>query len=102
VLPAAGEVRYLKANPGADARNAAARLKAGAGAGSTEGVPPAQSEPGETAQEPTQTAAPQATTTPQPSVTPQTTTPQTPTPAPVTTPQAPVAAVPPATTQTGQ
>ena len=31
VLPAAGEVRYLRANPGADGRNALARLKAGSG-----------------------------------------------------------------------
>ncbi len=102
VLPAAGEVRYLKANPGADARNALARLKAGGGAAATdEGVPPAQAEPGEAAQEQTATATPPATTTPQ------TTTPQAATPAPTATPQtatpqAPVAAVPQPTTQTGQ
>jgi cell division protein FtsL len=103
VLPAAGEVRYLKANPGADARNALARLKAGGGAAATEeGVPPAQTEPGEAAQEQTATATPPATPTTQ-----QTTTPQPATPAPTATPQtatpqAPVAAVPQPTTQTGQ
>ena len=48
VLPAAGEVRYLKANPGADGRNALARLKAGSGTATADPVPPAQAEPGET------------------------------------------------------
>jgi hypothetical protein len=95
VLPAAGEVRYLKANPGADAKNALARLKAGGGVAATEeGVPPAQAEPGETAQEQTATATP--TATPPVTTAPQTTTPQT------VSPQAPVAAVPQPTTQTGQ
>ena len=52
VLPAAGEVRYLKANPGADGANALARLKSGGATATADPVPPAQAEPGETAQEP--------------------------------------------------
>lgn len=105
VLPAAGEVRYLKANPGADPKNALARLKAGGGATVAEPVPPAQAEPGETAEEQAATGTtPPAATTP-PAVTPQTT------PAPVaqqqpqaTTPPTPVATPPqaPTTPQTGQ
>jgi cell division protein FtsL len=106
VLPAAGEVRYLKADPGADPRNALARLKAGGGAAATDEIPPAQAEPGETAQEQTGTATPQATTPPV-TTTPQAPTPQTTAPQPTTTPQtaapqAPVAVVPQATPQTGQ
>jgi cell division protein FtsL len=99
VLPAAGEVRYLKADPDADARNALARLKAGGGTpAADEGVPPAQAEPGETAQEQTaaptaapQPATPPAAAPPQPTATPQQAAPQT-----------PVAAAPQATPQTGQ
>ena len=93
VLPAAGEVRYLEANPAADARNALARLKAGGGLTAAEPVPPAQTEPGDDTAEqqeagvttPTPVAEqPQATTPPA------TVTPQAPvsTPAPVTAPQA--------------
>jgi cell division protein FtsL len=99
VLPAAGEVRYLKANPGADAKNAVRRLKAGAGSTATEGVPPAQSEPGD----PT-TNGPQAETTTPPAATttPQAVTPQTPvsTTTPVTPQQQ--APVTPTTPQAGQ
>lgn len=105
VLPAAGEVRYLKANPGADAKNALARLKAGAPATGVEtAVPPAQTEPGATADAqagatvpeqvaPTPVSEQPSATTPAPT-TPQTTTPQagatTPsqTPAAATIPQA--------------
>ena len=101
VLPAAGEVRYLQANPGADAKNALARLKAGGGAAATEDVPPAQTEPGEAAQEQTAAATPPATTTPQ-ATEPQTATPEPATTPQTVTPQAPVAAVPQPTTQTGQ
>ena len=100
VLPAAGEVRYLRADPDSDARKALARLKAGGPAAADEGVPPAQAEPGETAQEQTGTVAPQVTpqaTAPPAAATPQPT--ETPQPA---TPQAPVAVAPQATPQTGQ
>ncbi len=101
MLPAAGEVRYLKADPGADTKNALARLRAGGGSAITDPVPPAQAEPGEPAQEQAATTAPTATA-PQ-SATPQaTTTPQTPAPQATTSPQAPVAVAPQATPQTGQ
>jgi cell division protein FtsL len=99
VLPAAGEVRYLKANPGADGKNALARLKAGTGAAGAEAaVPPAQAEPGETAAE-GQAGAPAAEAPAPVAQQPQTTAPQTTTPqAPASTqPQVPAAAtVPPA------
>ena len=102
VLPAAGEVRYLKSNPGADGRNALARLKAGSGTAVADPVPPAQLEPGDQEQA--------ATTTPQATAPTQTTTPQAPAPAPVaqqppqgTTPASPQQASAPAMTpQAGQ
>ena len=93
VLPAAGEVRYLKANPGADGRNALARLKAGSGAAVADPVPPAKAEPGDTAEQPVATTAPQ-TTTPE-TTTPQTTLPEAEAPAPVAQ-QLPQATTPPA------
>jgi cell division protein FtsL len=90
VLPAPGEVRYLKAHPGQDAKDAVARLKAGSGQGNAAGVPPAQAEPGPTGATGTTqapvTSTPQATTPPQ-AVAPATTTPQVATPQPATTPQ---------------
>jgi cell division protein FtsL len=103
VLPAPGEVRYLKAHPGQDAKDAVARLKAGSGQADDAGVPPASAEPGPSGATGT-TPAP-ATTTPQATTTtPQTTstTPQAATPQPATTPttSTPQAAAP-ATTTTG-
>jgi len=102
VLPAAGEVRYLKSNPGADGRKALARLKAGSGTAPADPIPPAQTEPGDQEQA--------ATTTPQATAPTQTTTPQAPAPEPVaqqppqgTTPAAPQQAAAPAMTpQAGQ
>ena len=45
VLPAPGEVRYLRANPAADARRAAARIKAGeASPSASQAAPPAPRE----------------------------------------------------------
>lgn len=96
VLPAAGEVRYLKADPAADTKNALARLRAGGGSAITDPVPPAQAEPGEPAQEQAATTAP---TAPAPQAT---AAPQAPTPQATTSPQTPVAAAPQATPQTGQ
>ncbi len=100
VLPAAGEVRYLKAT-GADTKNALARLRAGGGSAITDPVPPAQAEPGEPSQEQVATTTPPATApqgaTPQATTTPQESAPQQP-----TSPQAPVAVAPQATPQTGQ
>lgn len=96
VLPAAGEVRYLKANPGADAKNALARLTAGTGSAGTDVVPPAQSEPGAQAQK--QAAAPAPASQPQPqAVAPTQTTPEPAAPqAPATvSPQVPAAAATP-------
>jgi cell division protein FtsL len=101
VLPAPGEVRYLKPNPGADPRNALARLKAGPGAQADAEIPPAQSGQGASgdATAPTQTTTPQATTpqTTTPQTTPQATTPQqaaptTQQPSPAATGQTPAAA----------
>ncbi len=82
VLPAAGEVRYLKANPGADGRNALARLKTGSGAAAADPVPPAQAEPGEAAEQPVAVTTPPATT-PQATEPPSTTQPAAEAPAPV-------------------
>jgi cell division protein FtsL len=101
VLPAAGEVRYLKANPDADAGNALARLKAGGGTAAPQGVPPAQTEPGEDVTDQAAATTPQ-TTTPPAATTPQATTPPAATTPPVTSPQTPVAAVPQPTPQAGQ
>ncbi len=95
VLPAPGEVRYLKTNTGVDARNAVEMLKAGPQTGAAGGDPPAQSgegAPGQGQTRPTavpqapvpQTEAPPAGSAPQTTAT-QTTTPQT------TAPQAPPA-----------
>ena len=93
VLPAAGEVRYLEANPAADAKNALARLKAGGGLTAAEPVPPAQTEPGDDTAEqqeagvttPTPVAEQPQATTPPAAVTPQA---PVSTQAPVTAPQA--------------
>jgi cell division protein FtsL len=105
VLPAPGEVRYLRAHPGQDARNALARLKAGSGQAAGAGVPPAQAEPGPVGGTAPSTGTPQATTTPQAqqpvSTAPQATAPQAAT--PTTTPQqtATPQATAPTTTTTG-
>ena len=67
VLPAPGEVRYLKPNSGVDARNALERLKAGPQTETPGGVPPAQTgegAPGQGQSQPTG-APPSATTAPQ-------------------------------------
>ena len=86
VLPAPGEVRYLKPNPGADPRNALARLKAGPGAQADAEIPPAQSGEGASGDATAQTlaTAPHATT-------PQQATPTTQQQSPATTGQAPAA-----------
>ncbi len=88
VLPAPGEVRYLKPNPGADPRNALSLLKSGPATDGVAQVPSAQ--PGGSVSATGQATDP-ATATPAPAATPQ---------APVTTPQAPLAAHTPATTPT--
>ena len=94
VLPAAGEVRYLEANPAADARNALARLKAGGGLTAAEPVPPAQTEPGDDTAEQQEAGRDDRPlpwpSSPRPPRPPATVTPQAPvsTPAPVTAPQA--------------
>jgi len=100
VLPAPGEVRYLKTNTGVDARNALGRLKAGPQTGAAAGDPPAPSgedAPGQGQTQPTvvpqapvpQTEAPPAGSAPQ-ATAPRTTAPQTTTPQ-TTAPQAPPA-----------
>ncbi|MEJ7714237.1 MAG: hypothetical protein WKF40_00445 [Thermoleophilaceae bacterium] len=99
VLPAPGEVRYLKTNTGVDARNALGMLKAGPQTGA--GDPPAQSGEGAPGQGQTQpTAVPQApmpqTEAPPAGSAPQTTAPQTTTPQ-TTTPQTTAPQAPPAT-----
>ena len=110
VLPAPGEVRYLKTNTGVDARNALGMLKAGPQTGAADGDRPAPSGEGAPGQGQTQpTAVPQApmpqteapsagsapqTTAPQttaPQTTPQTTAPQAPSAPQVETPTAPQA-----------
>lgn len=65
VLPAPGEVRYLKPNPGADARNALAQLKAPPQTATTPEIPPAQTGGSESAGEAqTQTQAQAQAVTP--------------------------------------
>ncbi|MGI8750224.1 MAG: hypothetical protein ACR2J6_06715 [Thermoleophilaceae bacterium] len=98
VLPAPGEVRYLRTNPGVDARNALGRLRPGPQTGDAGGSPLSQGSegaPGQGQAQPTagpQTSTPQAQAAPvqaAPQATvPQTTTPQTTTPQ-TTAPQAP-------------
>jgi cell division protein FtsL len=83
VMPAAGDVRYLRAHPGADARRAARRIVAPSGIAAPVAAPaPVTPAP---ATDPTAVTAPTGATT---TTTPETATP----PAATTTPQAPQAA----------
>jgi cell division protein FtsL len=101
VLPAPGEVRYLKARPGVDARRAAKRITEPDGTlvppAPTAAAPDQTLVPGATSVGQTPTTTPPTTTAP-PTTTPPTTTAPPATPAPAATTTPPVATTPPAGT----